>query len=104
MEFGSAADTERAYFPVGDGNMATAGELHAVSLSSGERVWRAMPRPVLCGERGRGCTPGILAAVSVIPGVVFAGSLDGGLRAYATSDGSLLWEYNTNREFTTVNV
>jgi polyvinyl alcohol dehydrogenase (cytochrome) len=34
---------------------------------------------------------------------VLSGSDDGGLRAYAADDGSLLWQVDTNREFTTVN-
>lgn len=103
MEFGSAADAERVYFPVADGNQPTAGELHAVRLASGERAWMTPPRPVLCGERGRGCTPAILGAITVIPGAVFAGAMDGGLRAYSTADGALLWEFNTNGDFPTVN-
>jgi len=39
----------------------------------------------------------------VIPGVVFSGSVDGHLRAYSTADGKILWEFNTAREFETVN-
>jgi polyvinyl alcohol dehydrogenase (cytochrome) len=103
MEFGSALDADNAYFPVADTNQPTAGELHAVKLASGERAWMAPPRPLLCGERRRGCTPAILAAITVIPGVVFAGAQDGGLRAYSTTDGTVLWEFDTNREFATVN-
>ena len=103
MEFGSAADSENAYFGVADGLRDTAGQLHAVKLTTGERAWLALPRPLFCGERVRGCSPAILAALTVIPGVVFAGSQDGGLRAYSTADGSVLWEYDTNREFQTVN-
>ena len=63
----------------------------------------AAPRPTLCGERRRGCTPSILAAITVIPGVVFAGSQDGGIRAYSAKDGSMIWEFDTNKEFKTVN-
>ena len=103
MEWGSAVDSEHAYFGVADGSRPSAGELHAVQLASGERAWRATPRPLLCGQPGRGCSPAILAALSVIPGAVFAASLDGGVRAFATKDGTLLWEFDTNREFTTVN-
>ena len=103
MEFGSATDGVNAYFPVADGNQPSAGELHAVKLATGERAWMAPPQPVKCGERGRGCSPAILGAISVIPGVVFAGSQDGGLRAYSTKDGSLLWEFDTNREFDSIN-
>jgi polyvinyl alcohol dehydrogenase (cytochrome) len=103
MEWGSAADAERVYFPVADGNGPQAGELHAVRLDNGQRVWVAPPPPLKCGTRGRGCTPGILAAITVIPGVVFAGAMDGGIRGYSTGDGSILWEFDTNREFQTVN-
>jgi polyvinyl alcohol dehydrogenase (cytochrome) len=35
--------------------------------------------------------------------VVFSGSNDGTLRAYSTKDGTILWEYDTNRTFDTVN-
>ena len=43
------------------------------------------------------------AALTVIPGVVFSGSADGGIRAYSAKDGSVLWEFDTNRAFETVN-
>jgi polyvinyl alcohol dehydrogenase (cytochrome) len=39
----------------------------------------------------------------VIPGVVFSPSNDGVLRAYSTKDGSIMWDFDTNREFQTVN-
>jgi polyvinyl alcohol dehydrogenase (cytochrome) len=103
MEFGSATDGVNAYFPVNDLNMPTAGELHAVRLDTGEPAWKAPPQVVVCGARGRGCTPGIQAPITVIPGVIFVGSMDGGVRGYSTKDGSILWSFNTNIDFTTVN-
>jgi polyvinyl alcohol dehydrogenase (cytochrome) len=39
----------------------------------------------------------------VIPGVVFSGSLDGHLRAYATTDGKIIWDFDTARDFDTIN-
>ncbi len=39
----------------------------------------------------------------MIPGVVFAGAMDGMLRAYSTTDGRIIWEYDTAQEFETVN-
>ena len=39
----------------------------------------------------------------MIPGAVLAGSHDGGLRAYSTEDGRVLWEFDTNKGFETVN-
>jgi polyvinyl alcohol dehydrogenase (cytochrome) len=41
--------------------------------------------------------------VTAIPGAALSGSQDGGLRAYAAEDGKLLWQFDTNRAFTTVN-
>jgi len=41
--------------------------------------------------------------VTVIPGVVFSGAVDGHLRAYSTEDGRILWDYDTVREYNTLN-
>ena len=41
--------------------------------------------------------------MTVIPGAVLSGSLDGGMRAYSTKDGSIIWTFDTNRSFDTVN-
>jgi polyvinyl alcohol dehydrogenase (cytochrome) len=35
--------------------------------------------------------------------VVLSGSVDGHLRAYSAEDGARLWDFDTAREFTTVN-
>jgi polyvinyl alcohol dehydrogenase (cytochrome) len=43
------------------------------------------------------------AAITAIPGVVFSGSSNGIMRAYAAADGKIIWEYNTAHEYTTVN-
>src|SRR5580765_785776 len=102
LEFGSAVDSTQAYFAVSDMLGGTPGGLHAVKLSNGERAWYTAPEPPKCGT-GRGCNNAILAAITVIPGVVFTGSNDGAVRGYSTKDGSLLWEYDTNRSFDTVN-
>ena len=34
---------------------------------------------------------------------MLSGSLDGGMRAYSSQDGSVLWTFDTNKEFQTVN-
>ena len=102
IEWGSAVDGERAYFAVSDILSPQPGGLHAVTLATGQRAWFAPPRPPVCGS-GRGCNAAQSAAVTVIPGAVFSGSNDGALRVYSTSDGAILWEFDTNREFQTVN-
>ncbi|MGH9660025.1 MAG: PQQ-binding-like beta-propeller repeat protein [Bryobacteraceae bacterium] len=102
MEWGSAVDGENAYFPVSDILRPQPGGLHAVRIETGERVWHAPAPPLKCAA-GRGCNAAQSAAITVIPGVVFSGSNDGALRAYSTKDGTVLWEFDTNREFETVN-
>jgi polyvinyl alcohol dehydrogenase (cytochrome) len=102
MEWGSAVDSERAYFAISDVTTPTPGGLHAVNLLNGERVWFSPPQPPACGS-GRGCSAALSAAITVIPGVVFAGGMDGAVRAHSTKDGSIVWQFNTNREFETVN-
>jgi polyvinyl alcohol dehydrogenase (cytochrome) len=103
LEFGSAVDADHAYFPVSDTiGSDKPGGLHAVKLATGQPAWVSSPPTPKC-PAGRGCNAAILAAITVIPGVVFTGSNDGGVRGWSTKDGSLLWEYDTNRDFDTVN-
>jgi polyvinyl alcohol dehydrogenase (cytochrome) len=77
------------------------GGLHALDLETGKMVWSAKPVPCTAGRTD--CSPAQSAAVTAIPGVVFSGALDGHLRAYSTKDGSVLWDFDTAREFPTVN-
>ena len=103
IEWGSTVDAEQAYFPVADLVTPTPGGLHAVTLATGERVWFTPPPPPKCGQPVRGCNGAQSAAITAIPGVVFSGSMDGAIRAFAARDGSIVWEYDTNHEFETVN-
>jgi polyvinyl alcohol dehydrogenase (cytochrome) len=75
------------------------GGTFALRISSGERVWYTPPQ---C-EGGPNCNPAQVAAVTHIPGVVFSGSADGHLRAYATDDGHIIWNVNTARAYAAVN-
>jgi polyvinyl alcohol dehydrogenase (cytochrome) len=102
IEWGAAADGERAYFAVSDITTAQPGGLHAVNLATGMRTWLAAPPSPTCGSV-RSCNGAQSAAVTAIAGAVFSGSNDGSLRAYSTSTGEILWEFDTNRDFTTVN-
>jgi len=103
IQWGIAADAERVYVPVAEIYSPAPGGLHAVDLASGARAWFAAPAPPLCGKPSRGCSGAQFSAVTVIPGVVFSPSNDGGLRAYSTKDGTVMWTFDSNREFTTVN-
>jgi polyvinyl alcohol dehydrogenase (cytochrome) len=101
-QWGGAVDGQQAYFGVSDMLSPNPGGMRAVNLATGEMAWSVDPQKPLCGE-ARTCRASQGAAVSVIPGAVFSGSLDGGMRAYSTSDGKILWTYDSNREFQTVN-
>jgi polyvinyl alcohol dehydrogenase (cytochrome) len=104
MEWGSAADDQFAYFPIADTTHgpAVAGGLYALRLGTGEEVWRWRPKND-CRPTDRNCVEAHSAAITVVPGVLFAGTTTGMLRAHSTSDGSVLWEFNTARAFETVN-
>ena len=88
IEWGSAADDTAAYIPVSDVLTPPneAGGLFALKLTDGQPLWHT-PAPKLECNTGRGCTGAQSAPVSVIPGVVFSGSVDGHMRAYSTTDG-----------------
>jgi polyvinyl alcohol dehydrogenase (cytochrome) len=89
MQWGSAADDKMAYFPItraGDGL-----GLAALRLTTGEVAWRATDKVA------------ISAPATVIPGVVFSGATNGVVYAFSTSDGRILWQFDTARKFETVN-
>jgi polyvinyl alcohol dehydrogenase (cytochrome) len=76
------------------------GGLFAFRVDNGERMWQTPPPG--CGDR-RPCSPAQSAAVTAIPGVVWSGAADGHLRGYSSSDGKIIWDYDTDREYQTVN-
>ena len=88
--FGGASDGQNVYY----GLNQPGGGVAAIKLSDGSRPWTA---------KLAAAGPGNPAATSAIPGVVFTGSADGNLRALSTVDGQVLWQYNTARDYETVN-
>ncbi|MBZ5601766.1 MAG: PQQ-binding-like beta-propeller repeat protein [Acidobacteriia bacterium] len=78
----------------------TGGGLFAIDAATGKRVWAAAP--AVCGEQPM-CSPAQSAAVTAIPGVIFSGGVDGHMRAYSSRDGKVIWDFDTAREFETVN-
>lgn len=103
IQWGIAVDADRAYIPVAEIYNPAPGGLHAVDLATGARAWFAPPAPPACGKPSRACSGAQFSAVTVIPGVVFSPSNDGVLRAHATKNGEVVWSFDTNREFTTLN-
>jgi polyvinyl alcohol dehydrogenase (cytochrome) len=103
-QWGAASDGRYAYVGVADAQAANPGGMHAVDVSTGQRVWFTPPQPKLCaGGANERCLAAQGGAVTLIPGAVFSGASDGGIRAYSTTDGRILWQYDTNRDFDTVN-
>jgi hypothetical protein len=47
--------------------------------------------------------PSLAAAITVTPGVVFSGTMDGQLFAYSAQTGKIIWQFNTARDYITVN-
>jgi polyvinyl alcohol dehydrogenase (cytochrome) len=92
--FGGAVDDQYAYFGLHLGN-----GLVALQLSTGVEKWFTPLKAPEAMAQHRG----VVAAVSVIPGVFFSGGMDGMLRAVSPMDGRTLWEFNTAQEFETVN-
>jgi polyvinyl alcohol dehydrogenase (cytochrome) len=105
IEWGGAADGSQMYAAVSDAAAkgAKPGGLVALRIDDGKQVWRAEPPAPVCSWGTRNCTGAQSQAVSVIPGVVFSGSQDGHLRAYASADGGVLWDFDTAQSFDTVN-
>ena len=73
-----------------------------MNLATGDRAWYTPPAAPVCAK-GPGCSAAQSAAVTAIPGVVFSGAADGAVRAYDSDTGAILWTFDTNRSFDTVN-
>ena len=78
------------------------GGLYAIRIADGIKAWYAEPQHT-CPETRQGCSPAQPAAVTVTPGIIFSGSVDGHMRAYSSEDGTILWDFDTAREYSTVN-
>jgi polyvinyl alcohol dehydrogenase (cytochrome) len=118
-QWGSAADARNVYVAISDVNIGgvadekapggfrmtldpkKGGGLKAIDLKSGKITWSA--KPATCAEAQAICSPAQSAAVSAMPGAVFSPADDGHLRAYSSKDGRMIWDFDTAREFPTVN-
>jgi polyvinyl alcohol dehydrogenase (cytochrome) len=87
--YGGAMDDHNAYFALRSGRMI------ALALDSGKQVW-AVPLNADTAVTHSG-------AVTGIPGAVFVGGWDGKLQVLSTADGRVLWQFDTARDFKTVN-
>jgi polyvinyl alcohol dehydrogenase (cytochrome) len=105
VAWGAAADHHSLY--VAFSGLAAdpsqmSGSLTALDMKIGVKRWQtAAPTPACTW--GAQCPHAQAQAVTVIPGVAFSGSMDGHLRAYSTIDGKIVWDYDTAKDFATVN-
>jgi polyvinyl alcohol dehydrogenase (cytochrome) len=119
VQWGMASDGQKLYAAVSDvvrppggiggsapiGNATLdpvqGGGLTALSLEDGKKIWFVAGKP--CEPPRLGCSPAQPAALAALPGVVFSGSMDGHLRAFSTTDGKVIWDFDTAKPFATVN-
>lgn len=98
IEWGFAADASTVYVPVADPFGAPGQRqpgLSAVKIATGEKLWSVPAPPAKCAWGTQRCTNAQSAAASLIPGIVFSGTSDGHLRAYAALDGKIVWDFDT---------
>jgi polyvinyl alcohol dehydrogenase (cytochrome) len=104
FEWGGAVAQGIGYYSISDwrqGQPNEGGGLIAIRVEDGKRIWQAPPIAPECAST-RGCSAAQIAPVTLIPGVVFSGAMDGHLRAYDTQDGKVIWDFNTAQKFDTV--
>ncbi|HUA18081.1 MAG TPA: PQQ-binding-like beta-propeller repeat protein [Bryobacteraceae bacterium] len=96
--WGLAADEQSVYCAVSDRLLGKAGGagIYAIDMATGAKKW-SVPAPPANGN------PAQAAAVTAIPGIVFSGAVNGHLRAYSSATGQIVWDFDTNRAFQTVN-
>jgi len=103
--WGGASDQDTAYFGISDWNPGkpdAGGGLTAIRLADGKINWSTpAPKPECVSTPG--CSAAQPAPVTLIPGAVFLGSMDGHMRAYDSHDGKLIWDFDTLQDFQTVN-
>ena len=115
IHWGIAFDGKRVFAPVsvlpardgkpGPGQVAG---LHAVDVDTGKVEWSFEPQGDCSGERAtrvKNCAAGtgLSGAATVVDGAVIVGSLDGLLRAFDAASGRLLFQYDTARDYDTLN-
>ena len=93
---------DRYAWPADSAKKALSG-LYAVNISDGKILWSALEKNRCEPNIKWVCGPGLSAPITATPNLVFGGALDGLLQAYSARDGKVLWAFDTNREFISVN-
>lgn len=93
LRWGGAADQDNVYYGLQTGGIV------ALRIADGKQVWFS---PIVSPHPLKGY-PGLSPAAAAIPGMLFIGGWDGRLLAISSEDGHVAWEYETARDFDTVN-
>lgn len=91
--FGGALEEGMAYYNFRNGGVA------ALRVSDGVEKWYTPITP----QASMSTHPGFSAAVTAIPGVIFAAGLDGTVHALNAFNGNQIWQFDTAKDFQTVN-
>ena len=91
MIWGGAVDNHSIYYGL------TSGGLIKVDINTGDRHWYSPLNRSETNSVNHG------SPVSLVPGLAFIGGNDGILNAVNTDNGDILWSFNTNQSFETVN-
>src|SRR5579863_7299127 len=98
IHWGMATDGTRLYATNADNPLAldkrdsstrAAAGVYALDVQTGKILWYT-PSPPCGGEKN--CMAVNSAAPAVVPGLVFAGGLDGHIRAYRADSGGIVWD------------
>ena len=77
--------------------------LHALSIDHGSKHWYVSDPSKDCNVASYRCAHSFSAAASASNDTVFAGGLDGIIRAFNAQSGELLWRFDTYKSYKTVN-
>jgi polyvinyl alcohol dehydrogenase (cytochrome) len=103
FEFGSATDGKVFYGGLADPPNGKP-SLVALNPANGSLLWRVDgERVATCNVASGRCAPGYSQAVSLIPGALFAGDMNGWLHAFDPATGKELWKFETTQPLDTVN-
>jgi polyvinyl alcohol dehydrogenase (cytochrome) len=83
-----------------DPNRNASPGLYALDANTGKIIWN---QPTPACEADKPCIQANSAAPLLIPGLIFAGSLDGHIRGYDAGTGKIIWDFDTVQEFKTGN-
>lgn len=110
IHMGMATDGKYIYAPNSDNiyaldssdkSVVSSPGLYALDIQTGDVIWRTeIPA---CDTSRKGCLSSNSAAPLSVPGLVFAGGLDGNIRAYDASNGKIRWSYDAVRDFQAIN-